>query len=210
MDPETAFLQAALPEPAKILGQALRPYALGHEMILRRIGSPFVTGEQFPKEPSELAGKLFAAVYVCCFAYAEARECLADPNLSQVLEHWRRRLPRNFDVVEQAREFMAYLEAGSSSPTINRRPVPPGASKPGSPALLLYLTSLLKMGVPLGEALDTPYGFARWLYYSHWEGEGTCTISEEGEFNFVREKLAAAGLVPLTTNDEAAKEQYGL
>jgi len=45
---DAAFLLAAIPDQAAVLGVLLKPFSLGHLILLKRIGSPFL-----PSEPSE-------------------------------------------------------------------------------------------------------------------------------------------------------------
>lgn len=210
MDPETAFLQAAIPDPVNILGQSLEPYSLAHEIFLRRLGSPFVFGQGAQLKGDELAQKLFPAAYVCCFRYPKMIEQFRAKDMPHLLGAWRTRLGRKINLREQAAEFTRYIDAGSQAPVINRRPIPPGSSKPGAPALLCYLVCLLKMGQPLDAAMNSPFGFARWLYFAHWESEGTCSIANKSEEDWMREEMRKAGMEPLTMDPNNLRRSRGV
>ena len=82
------FFIASIPEPVRILGLNLRPYSLGHVVLLNRIGSAFVTGEKPTFED------LAASVLICALTYKEGLSSLHDSQADRdkFMRLWYRRL----------------------------------------------------------------------------------------------------------------------
>lgn len=195
MNSEEAFLRAALPESRVLLNQRLLPYSVGHEILLRRLRSPFVASTTILRE--EMAGKLFTAVFVCCQDYDTAAAGLNDPNLPQTFAAWRRRCG-NFDALELSKVFVQYIADGRSCPEF--RSTRPPSSSGGAPFLLMLLNVLQgKLGFSRSEALNCPLGEARWRYCAYYESEGALRIQND-TFARLREAMRARGYAPATVS----------
>lgn len=119
------FLDAHLPEPFRILGLTLKPFSLGHITILKRIESPYITGEASEFLPADLT----AAVLICAHDWEGGKALLNQRNLAFEVFKWMRRLNRphslwkrlfgpreKIDWPEKAKLFQRYLEQGLDTP----------------------------------------------------------------------------------------------
>lgn len=194
MDAEAAFLLAAVPEPRILLHQRLKPYGLGHEMILRRLRSPFLCSE--PCESGQLEQRLFTAVFVCCSDFDEALAGLADGTLPAKFHRWRK-LCGKLDLDDVVRAFLQYLKDGRLVPEYYRTPSRGSASRPGAPFLLLLWQCLTgRLGFSRSEALACPFGLARWHYCAQAESVGGAQI-RTGALDAARAAMRAAGWEPM-------------
>lgn len=83
---EAEIFARLTPEPTTLLGLKLLPLRLGHLRLLHRIGSAFVVDA----EPSYEG--LAAAVFICSRSYEDAIEGFADPDLSNQMDIWARKV----------------------------------------------------------------------------------------------------------------------
>lgn len=103
------FYQAAIPEPYTILGLRLRPYSLGHIILLHWVKSAFVLGTKPGMED------LVTSVFICTQTYEEAIRALDNPKLPKFMLRWERKIGR-FDFDLKAKEFADYILAHSKAP----------------------------------------------------------------------------------------------
>ena len=195
MDATAAFLRAALPEPRIILHQRLKAYALGHEMILRRLESPFLCCQ--PYDRLTLEKKLFTAVFVCAHDYDEAWTGLQDPQLPAQFRAWRKLCGR-FDLNEIALAFLQYLRDGRNNcPEFTRVQSRASSARPGAP-LLLTLWQVLtgRLNFSRAEALACPYNLALWHYLGLRESQGAGYL-RHGVLEQLRLQMKKLGLEPL-------------
>lgn len=108
------IVEEYIPTPYRILGLRLRPFSLGHLLILERIECGYITGED-PKFEDLILGVLF-----CSMTWEEGCALLDDPRFPKIVGRWSRKInrtwfgmfPRGFNIIEKARLFVEYLEAG--------------------------------------------------------------------------------------------------
>jgi hypothetical protein len=165
------YLKAAIPTPTIILGQRLRSFSLGHNMILLRHENSFL-GEQAKIH----VGDLSLGIFVCCHEYDEALEQLERPDLGEILKEWGKRSAMA-DFKAKAREFHRYLRDGSALPDFV--PVKDGKEgrTPGAPFLqLVKVTLMSEVGYSRWEALNVPLSEALNDYFAHWERKGRVEI----------------------------------
>lgn len=109
----TDFLGAAIPLPVRVIGTRLKPFSLGHLLLLQRLGNAFVTaGVPFT------VGDLLTGIIVCSRDYSDAIKALDSAAASwhaRVLG-WRVRLS-GVSLVECVAAFRKYIEDGSKSPS---------------------------------------------------------------------------------------------
>lgn len=116
-----AWFTAAVPDaPVTVLKLRLRPYSLGHEILLTRLESPFVCGGLKNSE-ADLRAALLLAALVCSQTWEDACRSLHNPFLDLFLRFWRLRLrigKQNWsgDLIG----FVNYIRAGSWMPEVNR------------------------------------------------------------------------------------------
>jgi len=199
-----SFLHAMLPDRVVVLRLPLRHYSLGHEILLRRLASPFLA-DSLPPAP-DLVPHMFTNVFICSLPYAEAVEAVEDPGLGKEFRAWRRRLGRGYQLDAALAAFCQYLRDGSTRPEFRRRKrkgyefVRTGSAWPA-----VLLTSLLAdFHFTFESALNCPLGLAQWLYCTHRELQGNIEIASEAEIArraVIRQEMARMGLRPLKADE---------
>jgi len=103
------YYSAAIPEPFTICKLRLKPYSLGHIILLHRVDSAFVTGGDAGLED------LITSVFLCSQSYEDGVKALDNPKLPKFMKSWQRQLG-SFNVKAKMADFAAYIEAHSKSP----------------------------------------------------------------------------------------------
>jgi len=219
MDLDLAYLEAAMPDPVVLLHQDLRPYSLGHEMLLRRHGSPFVTHARAP----ELAD-VYTGVFICYHLFEVANAELAKMAVNSRefdanLVAWQELVVKanggpvsDAQELELVSEFHRYVSEGSKAPRF--RPIYSGGlrTKPGAPFLALILRTLTSVyHFTQSEALNTPYGWAQWLYLVQAEQDRRARIvtpDDDDVRTAVLAEMKKRGLEPIIVKEPPpAKEE---
>ena len=187
------FYTAAIPEPVAILGVRLRPFSLGHVMLLNRFGNAFGTGA------SPSIEDLIQAIVICSQKYADALADMDNPKLPEIVAAWQRKLaPRNrlgfrsaglgFSPAVEIARFTEYVRAGSSFPLFtvkeNHQGDPMGVPMVQSVKVLLQS----KMGFSEADVLDRPWGLCLWDYFTLNAMEGHCKLMDREEYQSARNK----------------------
>src|ERR1700751_2816398 len=112
---ELLTAKAAAPAPAIVLGLLLRPYSIGHELMLWRFKNPLA--ESRPCSPEQLA----QAVWICSSTWNENRKDFLDPCRSLKLGIWklRRKFGQRISIVSELAFFLEYQRQGSLEPPIS-------------------------------------------------------------------------------------------
>lgn len=188
---ELAFAEAARPRPPVILRVLLRPYSLGHEIILMEEQNALLASkelfESFPVE-NQIASVMRAAL-VCSKSWEE----------NQRRDKWTRLwgwMIRNDDFKQAAEDFRSYRETGSTAPNV----LPPSDNS-GRELGAAFLARITLFAVKLfGDgAYDKPFGWLQWLYLTECESEDSLRIENRLERQ-IREEEAEI-------REEYAKEQ---
>lgn len=181
MDSEAAFLEAAVPEPVILLRQQLLPYSLGHDILLHRAGSPFVTRVAVPD-----LDDLYLAVLVCCQTYKEAMATWRLPE-----EEWREKLQRwkklvgpvsTITAMEMVVDFQKYIADGCKCPRFREvlRAGQGARRRPGANWRVILMNCLTgDLNWTREEALNEPLAAAQWAYCAWWERKGTIHLATE-------------------------------
>ena len=185
---EAALAQAALPAPVVILHLMMRPYSLGHELLLHRRSNPFVekSNEEFIALDDETQIRaIIEAVDICSMTW-EQNAFKPTTWLQQFRYHnayakWNRRLIEA-DMYEAMIQFRNYQSLGKLAfeaelPTANTN----GSVRYIGAPEILRLYQFVSKNVPsvdwTGEsAWDYPYGLARMQFQCHAEAEGMLEI----------------------------------
>lgn len=177
---EADYLLAALPDRHIILGQLLRPFALGHMMILKRMGNGFVCPGSIPTIDDLIAG-----VFICSQPVEEALEALQDPKLPSVLKEWGEKLGE-FSFAEKFQAFHAYITAASTGPELYE---PESAGRtPGAPFLQTLKVALQsELNCSPSEALNYPLGAAVHDFCALKEMRGGLKIVSEDDLETLAE-----------------------
>lgn len=190
---EIEFADAALPAPVTLLGLLLRPYALGHELVLLRQRSPFLclNWEEFNAQPipQQIAAVAFA-IQICA---------VRPPRWNR---YWRWQ-NRHADWPLIIAEFRNYLLAGramlpliSSSEESDREAYEiangetmiTGGRGLGSPLLANLINFCLgELRLTYADALESPFGLTASLYFAKLEAAGQVYVENHREATARRE-----------------------
>lgn len=183
MNEHADYYTARLPEPTTILGLKLRPFSLGHLLLLHRIRSYFV-GEDEKLTYEDLA----LSVLICSQPYAAAVAAFDDPDLPVFMDKWQARLTgrglltalglRKLRVIPlhaSAAAFVEYMAAGYCKLTY--APKSEGEPIPLPLVQLVSVTLLQEFGGLTDEALmDRPWGRCMEDYVTIHAIKGSVTL----------------------------------
>lgn len=175
---ETLLARAARPAPTIVLGLLMRPYSIGHQLLLIREGNPLAESNE--TDPSKLA----EAALICSQSWTQVSSMPFDPLIGFKLWLWGFRVRRKLKfITRELQMFVDYRNSGSlafqpseftdTPDSSSVKPKPPR----GTPPLLIlqqFLVSQLHFSDV--EAWDHPYGLAMMRWQSHWEGEGAFSV----------------------------------
>ncbi len=146
------YLLAAIPEPFTILGQRLKPFCLGHDLLFQRFGINFATTSEESPEYADL----IAAVLICANTYEGGLSALTSRWLPLKLKVWGYRCGK-FDVGAKIKLFQDYIEANTKQPDYwSEREG--GSRAPGAPIVQsMKVTMMSEFGMSESDALNTPF-----------------------------------------------------
>lgn len=185
-----AFYLAAIPDTWEILGLKLRPFSLGHVILLHRIQSPFLTGWKAESPPT--FDDLAVAVLVCSCSYKDAREIIESPKLPGILRSWADRITgmdrwsvrigwnkaTPLDFASAAVEFSDYIKEHSRIPNYEFNPN--DFKEMHCPEVQLVKVSLMRdMHIPESEILDRGWGQCLWDYVTLRAMDGRVKLVDE-------------------------------
>ena len=182
------FYLAAIPEPQTILGLRLRPFSLGHVILLHRVESAFIMGGV--PDFTDLA----LSVFICSQSYQETIKALDNPNLPEFMADWHNQLtgedkwlvrlgirkPVVIDYKAKANAFAEYLTTGSKIPQYSYTP---NDFKPLTcpPAQMVKVTLQKEMGFSEAELLDRSWAWCLWDFVTLKALAGQVTMYEDGQ-----------------------------
>lgn len=197
---DCAFAAAVRPARQVILKLPMRPYSLGHEIVLLGQGNPLVTLTREGFNGLPLIQQLQAigqAAWTCSNTW---RENQGQPLLWLKSKIWERNNRRS-DFALAIADFRNYREAGCSyppTPTAEADTIANGdesgkGREIGGPFLARLYNHIAALPdreilVHGSSAFDFPMGFATFLYFSHLEAEGELKIENSKEAQ-IREEL---------------------
>lgn len=188
MNKEREWAEAAFPEEVTVLRLRLRPYSCGHEILLCRIGSPFITG----KEPT--ITDLMLAALICSQSYTEALRLLRDPKGGGwQVGLWRRLAMRCRNPFAEELAFIEYLNRGSWSPeTVRTREKGWSYRELKAPRVWRLIPFLCRnLGLNEEQALDFPLARANAYFAAEADRDGTIELASEAGDNTADGKLMA-------------------
>lgn len=157
--PDASYAHAAFPEPFRILGRRLRPFSLGHYLLLQRFG----VNTESPDRSDLIVG-----VLICSMRHEEFLAFLEQNDFLEELRKWGKKIGL-FDLAEKSALFNRYLNNSLREP--DYIPLQPGDDS-GDWAQNLKMTLTTRLGYSEAEALDLPLSKALADYYKLAEGEG--------------------------------------
>lgn len=180
--PQPGYAQAAIPEPYRILGLRLRPFSLGHWLLMQRFDCALIGGGK-PEHSDMLLG-----VLICSMRYQEFLAFIEQKDFQKQVIKWGKR-NNLLELDEKSELFGRYLTDSLSEPAyIELRPGGDGA---GDWAQNLKITLMTRLGYSEGEVLDMPLSKALADYYKLAESDGFLRL------------LTAEDLADQKANDEA-------
>ena len=208
MTPAESFYTAAFPEPVRCLGLPLKPFCLGHKILLHRFGSVFVTGEGVPSYDD-----LALSVFICHHTYEEALTAIAAADLDEVLADWERQLerptwkhrlrmkePNLIDLNGGATLFRDYVEAANKTPYY--RYDVDKCGEIAAPIDQVLLSSLLENGMGFSEAVNMPLSLVFHLWLTQKAAAGHVNLIDKAAEEAAKEtakalheKLVADGVI---------------
>jgi hypothetical protein len=179
---QAAFQQAALPEPFTVLGKKLKPYTLGHDILLGVFESGFCRDVKTPATFEDL----LLSVWVCSMDAPSVWEHLQNPRLGKTLRKWGKQCGL-FDVSEAYVAFSNYINAHTETPAYWVEDRNGGGSPSDIPfSQFLKVQLMREFGMKEHEALDTPYAQACLNYLTILEGNGRIRFMSEGDKAAIR------------------------
>ena len=151
-----SLYDAWLSQPPLILGVRLRPFSLGHWLILEALDNSWLPDMPGPQTALDLA----MLVNVCARSFDEAREWLWADNRDE-LKTTASDLAGVWPRLEDAAPLVEkYMRLSCAAPEFWRTP---GETAGKCPACLGLAAAMMKLGKTEAEAWDTPFGCAVWL-----------------------------------------------
>ena len=191
---DAAYLQAAIPEPYRILGIRLRSFSIGHLFLLHRHGCNFITAAKPP-----WIDDLILGILVCGLSYEEGVSIFNDQSATDTqIAKWRKTcLVRRFfgipfgmvrvDWVEKANLFRQYLDDAMKIPKafVEEKT----GNSMGAPMWQTIRVSLLSQtSLTNSEILNMPLALAFWDYLTLGELKAQARIFNEPEHKELTEK----------------------
>lgn len=167
---ELLLARAARPAPTVVLGLLLKPYSIGHYILLLRENNPLAESNQ--ATPEQLA----EAVLLCSQNWHDSARMPFDPLIGFKLWLWKLRCKSRMKMFQiELQNFIWYRDAGSLELPLSDWPRPTYESTtprrpPGTP-FLLRLHHFLVTTCHLSDetAWDHPFGLAKMRLQAHWE-----------------------------------------
>jgi hypothetical protein len=179
------YAAAMFPDPVRILGVRLRPYCIGHALLLQRIGSPYVV-EDGGRRMEDGIGDLLLALWICSQTWEAAAASLHSRRLRVRLQFWAwqlRRANAALAVVCAETQFSRYISQAWHGPTLWEKQRTGPVETPGAPLLAhLKVTLMSALHCSEPEALSWHVRAALFDCATHAERGGQVGIvSEEDE-----------------------------
>lgn len=186
---EKLFSDAAFAEGATVLKLALRPFSIGHEILLFKTSNPLATytPESF-KELGERVQrqKLFSAVFICERTWKQNH---APVQWLRLTTFFRRKC----DTANEVEKFQAYRNSGCADFPITQQPRIKGVpyhyfGAPGAARLLMFshrneLHRLCGVETPF----DVPMALAQMLYSAQLESDGAIWVKNYSDFKLAED-----------------------
>lgn len=166
------FLASRISPAPRILGLKLRPFSLGHWLILQRADSPFVSGST-----PEVVDVIFA-VLVCSLTFEEAASALDSEEFGKQIVRWVKTL-RKLNFIDKLHEFQRYWFYGNQIPSYSTTKEEMGewSGTPWPQRLKIVLMS--ELGFSESDVLNRPLRMCWWDYLCFEERRGNVTVLSE-------------------------------
>ncbi len=170
-----AYPAAAIPEPFQILGLRLKPFCLGHYLLMERFEVAFVSD----KDAVANLDDLILGVLICSMHYEEFLDFLFASDFEEQVRTWGNDVKADFDLNEKCRLFNDYIVKGSEQPVFfyESEGKPSGAH--WAEMIKLVLTG--ELGYTSSEALNLPLSQAFHEFFKNAENKGIVSLARPEE-----------------------------
>ena len=175
----------------KVLGKTLRPYCIGHALLLHLLDSPYVS------KGKRGDGDLLAAIYVCSRPWQEAAVGLKRKRTKWMLKLWdwqTGRFKTGYEMDVASLVFQGYLNNAWTGPQswedmeVNETA---NGNSAGAPAVLVLKVALCSfLGASHEEALSTPIRQALHEMPTWLEVNGANNLMSDGDVADIENLLA--------------------
>lgn len=166
------YFAAAEPNTPRCIGLKLRPYSLGHHVLLHAYNSSFLTSS----DPT--FADLIFGVFICSQSWRGWAEWKDSWKFPVFLKLWGW-IQRRFNIEREATAFREYLIAGSRTPELVVPAAAESLNAPWEPRLKMFLVEKFKLTAE--EAMDYPLALAWQEYCAHAEAEGRLKLLGESD-----------------------------
>lgn len=167
------------PGTAKVLGVRLRPYTVGHEIVLSWMRSPLVEGGRV------LPGDLMTAAYICSHADAEAAaKTIFNTSTKFLFLAWAYAKRRSI-VADEVKAFTEYRDRARWFPSTYTKANPdPGQFKIGAPLEFVIVRTLCsRYNYTPEQVLKMPFQRASLLHFADLDCKGDIHSFSESDFS---------------------------
>lgn len=159
------YASAAVPDPYRVLGLRLRPFSLGHYLLLQRFGCSFIQEEAGEASLEDL----ILGVLICSMTHREFLQFIEQKNFLKQVGDWGKKFGLS-DYKPKAELFLEYLKQGLHEPDyISLKPTDGDRS---DWAQNLKITLMTRLNYNEEQALNLPLSQALSDYYKLAESEG--------------------------------------
>lgn len=179
--------------PPTVLGLRLRPFSLGHYLILASEECAYVSD----KEEIPTFDDLVFGVFVCALSWEEYQKHIEDETLDETLVEWGKKRGAEFTnkeaVLAESEKFANYILAATKSPNYWIEG-DTGKAKGGAHWAIAMRASLSsQLGYSRTEALNAPFVESLADYLAHAESSGAIRLWSEQEQAAIEQMEVANG-----------------
>lgn len=193
------YCRAALPDPVTVLGLRLRPFCIGHAILLQRLGNPFWASGQ------ATADDLAVAAMICSRTYEDGLAMLTEGpgflmrcRLAGV-RALLRVSPQRFQI--RVALMASYVrDANSAGPDVWEDDTEDPRRTTGMQPLVSMHLAAMRSGLTSSEALNMPLGQALWTIVADACARGRARIVSDRDRE-VAEMAAKMGLSKLPARE---------
>lgn len=155
-----------VPEPCVIANTVMRPFSLGHHLLLKRLGLPFAGAPLADAAPGDIA----LGIAICATRYNTALAAMLSGEWDRMVAQWRRRAVghwwnrKRVNWKEAEELFRAYLAAGYTKPPVRQYQPGSDSLEITAPWEELLLCRLVGAGFAADAVLEE-YLPASWYHY---------------------------------------------
>lgn len=208
-----SYASISIPEPFTILGLRLKPFCLGHYILLSKYGCSFVNeGEEVEVGmPDLILGlSICSMTYEQGLKYTKGLEFIQEKNKGFIFsregrkeakaaihftKQWGKQVTKaikkqdGFNQYAELKAFARYIKEGSKQPNYFFDDEDDGRPRGGHWTQNMLLTLKSELGYSNSEAMNLPLSQVFYDYIKHCENNGTITMETEQERKLLEKQL---------------------